>query len=306
MNGQNRKAAVGTLVVVFAGAALAAAQGIKKEYRFTVGPKALVSVTNGNGPISVKSSPGNQVVVNATIYSSNVEIDREQNGQRIDLVSHLLNGAQSDASRVSYELTVPPDTSLILHSSDGPFTVENLKGDVDVHGNAGPVDVRDVSDGHVHMTLEKGPVTLTNAQDTHIEITSMSEDVHLSNVQDSRVEVNSIAGNVLLDDVSGREVIVTSTRGMIQYTGNFGEGGQYNLTTHSGNIDAFVPPTAAIEVSARSETGKVLNDYPLQQKSHPSVPITANSFTGVTKAAPGATSRVVLHSYSGRIRLTSR
>ena len=55
----------------------------RKEYRFSVGPKAGVSVVNPYGSISVKPSLNNTVIVNAVLHSDKVEVDNSQNGNRV-------------------------------------------------------------------------------------------------------------------------------------------------------------------------------------------------------------------------------
>src|SRR5579863_2921649 len=74
----------------------------KKEYHFVVGPKSGVSIMNPYGSISVKPSLNNTVVVNAILHSDKVEVDNSQNGNRVDIQSHLLAGADSESGRVDY------------------------------------------------------------------------------------------------------------------------------------------------------------------------------------------------------------
>src|SRR5947209_19613747 len=78
-----------------------------KEYRFNVGPRAGVSVNNPYGSISVKPSTGNIVVINAVLYSDKVEVDKDLTGNRVEIQSHLLPGADAQSGRVDYEIFVP-------------------------------------------------------------------------------------------------------------------------------------------------------------------------------------------------------
>ena len=257
----------------------------RKEYRFTVGPKASISIVNQYGPISVKPSPGNQVVITAILRSDKVEIDNDQSGSRIDIKSHLLTGATADNGRVDYQVLIPADASISMQSATGPLRAEKLGGDLTLEGAGALVDVRDVSNVHVHVKTMNGPVTLTNIQEGHVEISSVS-------------------GDVTLSSVSGRLVQVSSTSGKIHYDGDFGSGGEYSLTSHSGDIDATIPPDASVDVTARSIRGLVENDFPFTPKTHTTFPLVAgSSFAGtIGKAA----SSVVLRTFSGKIRLKKR
>ena len=133
----------------------------KKEFHFSVGPKAGVSVMNPYGSISVKPSLNNTVVVNAVLHSDKVEVDNNQNGNRVDIQSHLLAGADADSGRVDYEVLVPADASVTLHSSTGSLRAEKLHGDVNLEGAGASVDVRDISDAHVHVKTMSPSTTWT-------------------------------------------------------------------------------------------------------------------------------------------------
>jgi len=283
MPSMQRATKLGLVILIFV-ATLAIGE-MKKEYRFNVGPKASVSVLNQYGPISVKPSPNNQIVVTAILHSDKVEVDKDQSGNRVDIKSHLLPGATAENSRVDYEVLVPADASVTVYSPTGPLRAEKLQGDLSLEGSAATVEINDVSNGHVHVKTLNGPVTLANIHDGHVEITSVS-------------------GTVRLTEVSGPLVQVSSTSGKIFYDGDFGSGGQYSLMSHSGDIEATIPPLASFDVTARSVRGTVENDFPFLPKSHTSFAvIPGSSFAGTIGQAA---SSVVLKTFSGKIRLKKR
>ena len=256
----------------------------KKEYRFTVGPNANISVDTQYGAISVKPGSANQVVVTATLTSDNVEVDKQQNGNRIQIASHLLQGADQQMGKVDYELLIPPDAIVNLHSSTGPLSAERLQGDLTLEGADAVVNIRNVSNGHVHVRTMGGPITLTDVRNGHIEIASISGDVHLKSVTGPLVQANSGSGKIF-------------------YDGDFGSGGDYKFTTHTGDIEALVPADVSADFSAHSVLGRVQHDFPLQPKhSRFSVEAGRSFFGTVGKAA----SEVVLRSFSGKIRLKQR
>lgn len=277
---------VGHIAVVIAvGAVAFAADQVKKEFKFTVGQHASVSIINEYGPVTVKPSSNNQVVVVAISHSDKVQVDNSQNGDRIVLKSRLLPGATPANARVDYEVQVPADSSVTLHSVDGPLRAEELSGDVTMEGDSAIMDVRDIAGAHVHVNTLNGSVTLTNISNGHIEITS-------------------IGGNVVMNDVTGPFVEVTSAKGKINYTGDFGYAGNYKLTSHTGDIEATVPADASFDVNARSVRGDVENDFPLNaRKQIASLPQRGRSFVGT---AGRAASSVILRTFSGKIRLKAR
>ena len=258
-----------------------------KEYRFNVGPRAAISVNNPYGSVSVKPSTGNVVVISAILFSDKVEVDNALVGNRVEVQSHLLSGADAQSGRVEYEILVPADASLTMHSSSGTLRAEKLHGDMSLEGAAATVDVRDISNAHVHIKTLNGPVTLTNVQNGHIE-------------------VDSLSGKVTLRSVNGSLVQVVSTSGGISYIGDFGDHGDYRFTSHSGDIEAVVPDSTSADVSARSVRGEVHDDIPLQPKEHTSFVLKQGVALWGTMGRAAVSSTVVLRSFSGKIHLRKR
>ena len=279
-----QRSTIASLVVTACLATGALAQ-TRKEFRFTVGPKANIAVDNEYGAITVKPGSGNQVVVVALIHSDKVEVDNSHEGNRLEIESHLLKGADAASGRIDYELTVPPNVPLSLRSTSGPISAERLQSDLTVEGADAEVNVRSVSHCHVHVRTMRGNVTLTDVHDGHVEINSISGDVHLNSVVGPYIQVESGTGKVF-------------------YDGNFGSSGTYTFTTHTGDIEALIAQDASADFSARSIKGFVKSDVPLKPKDHSRFPTElGRSFFGtVGKAA----SEVVLKSISGTIRLKQR
>ncbi|MGA7046511.1 MAG: DUF4097 family beta strand repeat-containing protein [Candidatus Sulfotelmatobacter sp.] len=279
-----RAAKLVTVTVIMAGALVAES---KKELHFTVGPRSGVSVMNPYGSISVKPSSGNTVTVVAILHSDKVEVDNNQSGNRVDIQSHLLAGADAESGRVDYEILVPADASITLHSSTGSLHAEKLHGDVNLEGPGAAVDVRDISDAHVHVKTMNGAVNLDNIKNGHVEVDSLSREVTLNRVNGSLVQV-------------------VSTSGRINYIGDFGNSGEYRLTSHSGDIDATIPEWTSADVSARSVRGEVHDDIPLQPKAHTYFALDKGRAFAGTVGRVAVSSTVVLRTFSGKIHLRKR
>jgi DUF4097 and DUF4098 domain-containing protein YvlB len=265
-------------------AALAAAQ-TQQEKRFSSGPRPTVSVINEYGPVTLHPGAGNQVVVRYILGSDKVEVDANQSGDRIEVESHLLPGANAETGQVEYVVLLPAGSNVMIHSNSGLMSAENLHGDISVEGAATPVELRSISEGHVHVKTLSGNITLLDIRQVHVIASSGSGDITMKNVDGPLVEVSS-------------------NNGKIHYDGDFGDSGAYKLTSHTGDIDASIPASASVDVTASSVKGQVDNDFPLQPKAHSiTVPEKGRSFVGV---AGRAASSVFLRTFSGKIRLKQR
>jgi len=274
---------VATLVLAGCLSTSALAQ-TKKEYHFTVGPNANISVDTQYGAISARSGSNGEVVVTAILKSDSVEVDQLQNGSRIEVASHLLQGANPQTGQVDYEILIPSDATLNLHSSTGPLSADRLQGDLTLEGTDATVNVRNVQNGHVHVRTMRGPINLTDVRNGHVEVASISGDVHLKSVTGPLVQVNSGSGKIF-------------------YDGDFGSGGDYRFATHSGDIEALVPADVSAGFRAHSVLGRVQHDFPLQPRHSRFSMEVGRSFFGT---AGQAASAVVLRSWSGKIRLKQR
>src|SRR5207245_5373731 len=112
MGSMQRAVRAGLIFLFLVCVAIAAIAETKKEYRFTVGPKASISVLNQYGPVTAKPSAGNQVVVTAILRSDKVEVDHDQSGNRIGIKSHLLAGGDAAKGGSGHEVIIPGAASL--------------------------------------------------------------------------------------------------------------------------------------------------------------------------------------------------
>jgi DUF4097 and DUF4098 domain-containing protein YvlB len=262
-------------------AAIPAAAADKKEFRYNVAPDSSVSVINEYGQVRVRASQARQVVVTATASSSKVEVDCTQHANRVEVRTHFLQKAGESDGRVEYDIQVPADADVMVRTATGPVHVQGVNGDVSVDADTGKVEVRD-SNGHVRARTVSGTITLTNLRDGFVEATS-------------------VGGEVTLNHVAGKNVSVNTTGGPIAFAGDFAGGGQYSLSSHSGTIDVALPASASVDVTARSVTGSVENDFPLNPPAHPTMALAqGKSLAGTSNS--GASS-VHLRTFSGRIRV---
>jgi hypothetical protein len=264
------------VVLVISFLALTAAAQDKKELTYNVGPRAVVSITNNYGPITVKPSASRQVTVETISHSDAVSLVNEQHGDRIELRSI---STRPGTDLVDYTVLVPVDAFVSLRSSDGTLRAQGLRGDVILEAAAASVEVTDISDAHLHVRTLSGPITLTDIRNSHLEI-------------------HSVSGNVTIRNVTGPSVEVNAGSGRISYEGDPGPAGEYLLTSHSGDLEVSIPASALVDIKARSIKGQ----------SDPKFPIASGFSTGsagnlLLKPGTVTGSRFELRSFRGKIRL---
>jgi hypothetical protein len=249
----------------------------KREFSYAVGAGAVISITNNYGPITVKPSGTNQVVVETISHSDAISLANEQHGDRIELRSI---SSRPGSNLVEYTVLVPADSFVSLRSFDGTLRAQGLRGDVVLEAASGSVEVTDISQAHLHVKTLSGPIRLTDIRDSHLYVHSVSGEVNLHGVTGPTVEVNSGSGR-------------------ISYEGDPGRVGEYLLTSHTGDLEISIPASAWVLIKARS----------IKSPSDPEFPILAgppamgrSSLLG--KPGKILRSRFELRSFSGQIHLS--
>jgi len=282
---QTHRITAAQFVIVLALAGIAYANGdVRKDLHFKVGKRPMITIDNPYGAVVVRAGAAHEVVVTAILHSDKVEVDQSQSHNRIEIISHLLSGADVNTGAVQYEVLVPADTNLTVHSDNGRVHAEKLHGDLSLDGSNAAMEVVDCGGGHVHVKTLNGPVNLVNLHDGHVEVMSMG-------------------GDVMLNGVSGPLVNINSNSGKILYTGDFAGDGEYDFTSHTGDIEAIAPACASNDVFARSNQGRVDSDFSLEPKHSSLYTRGGSALVGTMGKAASA---VKLVSFSGKIHLKKR
>ena len=258
----------------------------RKELRFDAPSGSVFTLTNNAGSVSLKAGSGRQLIVAYTAQSNKVEVDQSSttDHRRIEITTHALPDQKptDDEARVDFDISIPAGISLTVNTATATITAANLGGDISLSSDTGQITAHDLVKSNLQVHTVSGAVTL-------------------SNINGGPVEVISSAGAVDLTKVNGPKVKIGTGSGNITYNGDCSGMGNYVLTTHSGTINMSLPQTASVDITARSVSGDVQNDFPLSPKSHTSfTPQSGRSFAGTSNS--GASS-VQLQSFSGKIRV---
>ena len=115
-------------ILLFFAAAPAFAHRIEKHFK--VDPHAVITIHNPNGKVVVKAWTKSEVMVIADHSSTNVEVDAQQIGNRIDVITHQVpESIAPDDLRADYQINVPQDAELQIHNDSGEVSVSDVLGD---------------------------------------------------------------------------------------------------------------------------------------------------------------------------------
>ena len=265
----------------------------KVEKHFTVAGRPVVTVQNPMGRIQVKAWDRHEVLVIATHSSTRVQTSAEQVGDRIEITSTEVSGAAAAADddlEANYEINVPTESELQVHTDSGNVTVESVHGDMSFDTVTGDLALQDVQ-GYILIKSIGGSLVCTRCA--------------------GRIDATSISGNFQLVQPMMDNVRLQTSSGNILFDGNFLDRGIYVLHNYSGTIEVRFSAKDSIDVRAASLYGNVINEAPVVPDKHrlrlsspsPATPGVANSLFGSLNQGQA---EVELSSFSGTIKILKR
>src|ERR1041385_2025312 len=117
------------------------AAGGRKEFKYTVASGANVTLVNQFGDITVRPSNTNQLIIAGTTHSDKVEIDSDQNGNRIEARSHFLQKADDKEGRVDYEVSLPAGMNLSVQAATGVIEASRVSGELTLKADSASINV---------------------------------------------------------------------------------------------------------------------------------------------------------------------
>jgi DUF4097 and DUF4098 domain-containing protein YvlB len=264
------------------GASIASAHQLEKHFK--VEPRSVITIHNPNGKVIIKAWTKSEVMVLANHASNKVEVDAQQTGNRVDLITHeIADNIAPDDLRADYEITVPEDAELQIHDDSGEVSVSNVLGDMNVETVAAGVALEDAA-GYLTVKTVGGSFQCLRCA--------------------GQLEVSSISGSFRLLDIRSYHVRAQTSTGNIRFDGEFLPNGIYRLKNYSGVIEVRFSPSDSFDLHATSLKGKVNNEAKLTPPTHPR-PVSrfGNTLFGTFNAGRA---KVELSSFDGTINILKR
>lgn len=265
------------------GAAPASADRVVQ--RFKVDARPVITLHNPSGKVTIKAWTKSEVMVVADRASSQVVVDAEKIGNRVDITTRQASDTVSPTQLTAdYQINVPEDAELQIHDDSGMVTVSSVLGDMNVDTIGAGVDLEDAA-GYLTVNTVGGSFQCLRCA--------------------GRLEVSSISGSLRLVDTRSYHVLAKTSTGNILFDGEFLPNGMYRLRNYSGNIEVRFSPGDSFDLSATSLKGAVHNEAKLAPPSHPDhwASKYGNSLFGTFNTGRA---KVELTSFDGTINIVKR
>lgn len=252
----------------------AAAQGTEGAFDRTLKVTGAVDleVQSGSGSIKVDAGAADSVRVTARIKAdmswlagSDVEkrirqIERNPPIEQQGNVIRIGRFPDSDLARnisISYEVTVPSATKLAARTGSGSIVVGAIAGPAEVKSGSGSIKVDGA--GSLEASTGSGSIAAM-AVAGPTKASSGSGSITVTQAGKGDVIVSASSGGITLKGVDGA-ARVNSSSGSIAIEGR--PAGPWSINASSGGITMTVPPDAAFDLDARSNSGNIDSVHPV-------------------------------------------
>jgi DUF4097 and DUF4098 domain-containing protein YvlB len=291
MNKKLQISAVALLLAV-SSSAWAAVEG-SFDRTLNVSGHVELDVQSGSGNITVHQGNSNSVVIHGHIkaseswfggggLSADERVKRieqnppiEQNGNNIR-VGHIQDEALRNNVSISYDVSVPKDTSLQSHTGSGDERISDINGPVRANSGSGNITISAIS-GEVRANAGSGDLTITNVQgraytetgSCNIRATGIaggfdaragSGDITFEQAASGSVRAETGSGNIHLRNVAGG-VEAGAGSGDVEVQGKIES--DWRIHTGSGEVEVKLPSDARFNINARSSSGNVEVNHPV-------------------------------------------
>jgi len=231
-----------------------------------------VSLKNVSGDIEVKTWDRAEVKIEAlkTSQAETMEKAKENAAKvKIEVIEegNLLR-IEADYPEVSikglnvsidFDLFIPDQAALKIKSVSGDVTLENIGGAVETEVVSGDIEVMKAGQGLDCQSVSGDLEIRSITGDARLK--TVSGDITLEQLKGS-LEAETVSGDIELSGVSGAKYIKAKVlSGSVTYQGSIEATSRYEMKSHSGDIEMFLPSDSAFDIEAETFSGDIETDF---------------------------------------------
>jgi DUF4097 and DUF4098 domain-containing protein YvlB len=246
-----------------------------------IGANGEIDVTNISGDMSVTRGSGNSATIEiiktaraetseeARALLSLVPVDVAERGARVEVKTRYPN--EDDLRRrnrrnihldVAFNITVPPQTRVNLHSISGSFVVRDVAGPLQLDTISGNIKLSNT--GRSSAKTISGNIEVS---DTTIEgiltASTISGNVAIKKATARGLTLSTVSGSIGVEDATCERVESQAVSGDVWFSGELEPNGRYELSSHSGSVKVAIGSKTGFQVDASSFSGGIRTDLPI-------------------------------------------
>ncbi|MHC4623735.1 MAG: M56 family metallopeptidase [Planctomycetota bacterium] len=220
---------------------------------------AQLAVRGINGSINVSAAADPECRIKATIkvetknkeetrkLRDKVKIDVRQVAENLSVEVQQPKLRRKQSVTVDFEITLPPQASLDLHTNNGSIDIADISGDIQSRTNNGSLSAVRTA-GNTRLRTNNGRINITKAA-----------------LAPGAISANN--GSITCKEISGDlQAGLNNGRVKVSYAKTAPSVCSVSVTVNNGDIDFTAPPNFSAVVEAGTRIGSIKTDLPLTVK----------------------------------------
>jgi DUF4097 and DUF4098 domain-containing protein YvlB len=237
-------------------------------------PGSMLKVHTASGSIKIKGTQTNECagLAKIRVHAPSQE-QADDIAEQVKIAMNQTSGqleVKADRPRVrgvsisiSYDLSVPVQTSVLADTASGSIRLAHLQGDMDAHTASGSIRAEDVSDGSAKLKTASGSIRIERATLTSCNMHTASGSLTCDQINCPDIVGNTASGSVRVSCTpnSSQELHadLSTSSGSVRLDLPQGFAGRVEMSTHSGSVNTNLPITVTGKVSKKRLSGTVGN-----------------------------------------------
>jgi putative adhesin len=247
-----------------------------------IGADGEITVSNIAGDMVVTRGSGNSVTMeiiktaraetseDAKMLLGLVTVDVMERGPRAEIKTRY--PSEEDLQRrnrrninvdVAFNLTVPAQARVSLHSISGSLSVRDVAGVLMLDSISGNIKLANTGRTATAKTISGNVEMADTTADGALTGGTISGTVSLRKITARSLNLSSVSGEVVLEDVNSERIDAQSVSGDVRFAGDFAPNGRYEFTSHSGSVKLAVGSGTGFQIEATTFSGGIQSDLPL-------------------------------------------
>jgi hypothetical protein len=257
---RSSRLAIGLVVLLVSSFAAASSPQGHFERSFQVSGPVDLEVQTHSGDITVRSGPAGTVSIHGKIYVGDHWLFGGRQSEVSDIEQHPPLRQDGNSIRidyvnareisVSYEITVPEDTTIRTHSGSGDQTIEGTRGNVDLQSGSGDMKLSRLT-GEIRLQTGSGDVRAREISGP-VRGGAGSGDLEVEETGQGDVDLHTGSGNITVRGIQGA---FHGEAGSGDITAEGTQTGTWEVRTGSGNVHVRLPSNAAFDANLSTNSG---------------------------------------------------
>jgi DUF4097 and DUF4098 domain-containing protein YvlB len=169
---------------------------------------------------------------------------------------------------VDYRLTVPKGVDVRAEADEGDIACTGTSGRLDLAADEGDVKAESVEIRGGRLEADEGDIRLQGARCTGgLTVEADEGDIRIADCEMDELDASADEGSVVLKDLRTKRFKVSADEGDVEADFTPLPSGSYTIETDQGEIRAWIPDNASLQVDLETGEGRTDSEFHLNRES---------------------------------------